>query len=133
MGAFGKALHFGSVAYFSASMYQEQREQGASKLGAAARSGVDLFLSSVAMGPYMAAMLAPAIASGGTGIVAYKQRKEQFYKMASSPGFLGRGFLDTSATYTMRQRGVQAISMSRMNARNSLGNEAAMMAGSVRY
>jgi hypothetical protein len=43
-------------------------------------------------------------------------------------GSFGQGFTDNEVSYTSRQRGVMAISNSRLNARSVLGQEAAVMA-----
>lgn len=42
----------------------------------------------------------------------------------SAGGQIGMGFVDSDKAYTARQRGLQAIENSRMNARSALGNEA---------
>lgn len=42
----------------------------------------------------------------------------------SSGGQIGMGFQDSDKAYTARQRGLQAIENSRLNARSALGNEA---------
>ena len=133
MSMMGKALQMGIMAWSTSSVYHEKREEGYSKMSAMGRAGVDLALISTAMGPYMAVTMAPSLASAGAGVASYIDKKRSFYKSAGRPGLIGRGFQDTDATYTMRQRGVQAILTSRMNARNSMGNEAAMMHGGVRY
>ena len=48
-----------------------------------------------------------------------KQQIQKYYR----PGF-GGNYQDTQAAYTMRQRGVQAMQASKLNARSVLGSEA---------
>lgn len=48
---------------------------------------------------------------------------------APMSGYRGQGFVDNSVAMTSRQRGVQAIQNSRLNARNVLGSEAPLMSG----
>lgn len=55
----------------------------------------------------------------------YDNDKQQFEDMYRPN--LGGNYQDTQQAYTMRQRGVQAIQNSRLNARSALGNTARMM------
>lgn len=52
----------------------------------------------------------------------YRDQKSRYMQNTSRD--IGGGFVDTEMAYTMRQRGLQAISSSRLNARSALGNEA---------
>lgn len=73
------------------------------------------------------AMLVPMFVDMGKAAYTYKHEHDlygqgqlaKFYKA----GF-GSGFNDNYATATMRQRGVQALQQSKMNARSVLGSEA---------
>lgn len=49
---------------------------------------------------------------------------EKEFASFDNRGVIGSGFTDTDLTATSRQRGLQAIQQSRLNARSALGNEA---------
>lgn len=52
------------------------------------------------------------------------QSYEEQYRGMSNRGVMGQGFQDTDVAHTSRQRGMQAIQNSRLNARSALANEA---------
>lgn len=72
-------------------------------------------------------MIAPAIARGA--VVGARQLKETAQQNWQDTHKIGPRFRyqDTEQAVTMRQASVQAIQGSKMNARNALGGEAALM------
>lgn len=61
----------------------------------------------------------------GRGMTALNKQHQARYYNSVGTGSIGSGtFRDNDAAYTMRQRSMQAISQSRLNARSALGNEA---------
>lgn len=63
-----------------------------------------------------------------TGVQVAKTLSDSSIKQinASANHNFGRGYVDTQAAYTMRERSVQAIRNNGINARTVLGNEARM-------
>lgn len=60
----------------------------------------------------------------GQGVAQYKkQYRDDYYKQANREGF-GGNFQDTAMGATMRQRGVQAIANSKLNARSAFNGQA---------
>lgn len=76
------------------------------------------------MGAKMAYDLIAPLTSAGYSAF---RRAQSDYGFSFGHNMRGNYFQDTQATYTMRQRAVQAIQNSRMNARSALGREASLM------
>jgi hypothetical protein len=71
-------------------------------------------------------LLLPAAQAGAQlGMAHYNNDKSQYEDVFDDK--MGGDYQDSKAAYTMRQRGMQAIQNSRMNARSALGNTAKMM------
>lgn len=61
----------------------------------------------------------------GAAIEGYRRQSyEEQFSATENRGVIGMGFQDTDVGYTARQRGMQAIQSSRLNARSALSNEA---------
>lgn len=116
---FGKGLHEGAEGW-------AQKRIGARIAGSALTSG-----ALRAAGPIGWALLAKDIAGFGGKMVG-RGIKLSIEAVESAQGDLskagpGLGYQDNSVAATSRQRGVMAISNSRLNARSALGGEAAML------
>lgn len=74
-----------------------------------------------------AQMLYDLGSSIGPALVEKYKRDKFAWKEGFKHNMGGRGFADTQASATMRQRAVQAIQGSRLNARSALGREASLM------
>lgn len=73
------------------------------------------------------AMMLPMLVDVGKGIYNAKHEHDLYGKGQLAKYYkagFGSGFNDNYATATMRQRGVQALQQSKMNARSVLGSEA---------
>lgn len=97
---------------------------GGKDMGSAIASGAFWYAADVVLpGSWMLPMVADGVTAGVTGFKDHQKygagRKE---KLASAN--FGGNFQDTEQGYTMRQRSMQAINNSRMNARSILGSEA---------
>ena len=64
------------------------------------------------------------VAAGAIARHVHADRKQ--FEQMFTPN-VGGNYIDTQQAYTMRQRAVQAIQSSHMNARSALGNTARMM------
>lgn len=63
--------------------------------------------------------------SGGEMMAGYRRQSfEEQFSANDNRGMIGNGFQDTEIGYTSRQRGLNAIQNSRLNARSALANEA---------
>lgn len=128
--AIGKAIGVGLTALNIAQPYLDYSQAKKDGHSTSAAIGKGLLT-------YAAFELIPGL---GWGIVGYELAKAgaQVAKKASDinlkntsssyrHGF-GGNFIDTQASYTMRQQGLQAIQNNGINARTVLGNEARMFA-----
>lgn len=71
----------------------------------------------------MLTMVGGAAKMGMESYIDHKRYGKSKIQNNYRPGF-GGNFTDTQQAYTMRQRGVQAMQASKMNARSVLGSEA---------
>lgn len=119
IGLGGMALDLGLNAYFG---MKEGDNLGTSLIKAVPQS-IAWAVAPGVMGTYMAASLIPAAAQGYMGA---DQNLRQKYNQNRKAGTMF-SYMDTRQAVTMRQASVQAIQGSKMNARNALGGEAALM------
>lgn len=106
-------------------MYKDMREKGHGVIGSAVGAvGQDMFWK--AMGGAGLALGAVQIA-GSLVPAGYQGYKTAAQSLARSNRAFSNGYVDTQAAYTMRQRALQEIQSSRLNARSALGNEAQYM------
>lgn len=107
--------------------YNSYRDQGASTVGAAARTAVStaLFHSNPAL--MTAIQTLPLVYQAGVAAHDFRRRKSEEMWENNTPrpyGGLGGGYVDTKAAQTMRQAAVQQIQGNKLNARSALGGEA---------
>lgn len=93
-------------------------------MGEAILKGAGMYaLEAVVPGAFMVNTVADMGGAAATAYIDHKRygnaRIQKYYR-----GNFGGNFQDTQAGYTMRQRGVQAIQQSKLNARSVLGSEA---------
>lgn len=119
VGGFGGLIDVGLGLYFGIGEFEEERRKGSSFIWATTKAVGDYFLGEVA-GPYMLAysLGKAAIVGGYTAFDVYRRTLPHVTTPFSNQ------YNDSQAAYTMRQRAVQAIQNSKLNARSALGNEA---------
>jgi hypothetical protein len=121
------ALGVGMNAAFAYTDYKDAREQGSSRIGAAARAVGSMALFE-AMGPiastaFMVAPLIPSLAVKGYETVG--QLTRQMNHQGKQVPFVNSNFNDFQQAYTMRQAGMQLAQNSQYNLQQTLmGNEA---------
>lgn len=94
-------------------------------LGRTARDTAFLALAPGAYAAYaIASGVMPLAGAYYRGGKAVKDRHNEFLKRLETPTF---SYQDTQQAVTMRQAAIQAIQGSKLNARNALGGEAALM------
>lgn len=124
------AFNTGVSIWAGVDSYQTAREEGSSKLGAAAGAMVDAALPFVLGAPayaaYFAATELPELAvSASDALGTYKRNMA---KTSSNRAFVNAHFDDTQQAFTMRQAGMQIAERSRYNIQQAmLGNEARYM------
>lgn len=122
----GQKIAAGYAAFEFTTEYNRARREGMGAIGATAKAIVDSFMVNIiGIGPYAAMM---AVQHGPALVVAKAeglQRKAREMERASYAPFLGNSFVDTQASYTMRQAGMQMIQDSVLNTKKAmLGSEA---------
>lgn len=126
MSAFN--VGFGALAGLDS--YQTAREEGSSKMGAAAGAVADAaipaILSAPVYGMYFAATELPSLAvSAADALGTYKRN---IAKASSNRAFVNAHFDDTQQAFTMRQAGMAIAERSKYNMQQAmLGNEARYM------
>lgn len=106
--------------------YYMWRSEGMSRGNALLRAGGEALLYGLYPGlmwPAMALQVAPAVYQG---LKDFSRQRDYELWLAGRPA-LGRGFQDSQAAYTMRQRAEREIEASRLNARAAFGREARFM------
>ena len=121
MGGIGGALGIG----FGLSDYSAEREKGRSVLGSAATAVATDALWGAA-GPLGWAAMGGQMAVG-LGAAGYQAAAGYGKQLAAMQRPFSGQYQDTQNAYTMRQRAVQAIQGSKLNARSAVGNEAQYM------
>ena len=66
------------------------------------------------------------LSAGAPALQQWKQKRDRWWNSLARPN-VGGGFMDTAQAQTMRQRSVQQIQKSHLNARSALGNEGRLM------
>lgn len=110
--------------------YQTAREEGSSKLGAAAGAAVDtalpFILPPMLYGAYFAATELPELAVTASDAIGTYSRN--MAKASSNRAFVNAHFDDTQQAFTMRQAGMQIAQRSKYNMQQAMmGNEARYM------
>lgn len=129
-GGISRGMHYLALAagpLSAAQFYADQRAKGNSVVGSAAVAGLQTWAFTEFMWPIMAFQLAPLV---DVGLNAMNRQTGAMQRNAVPNSAFG--IADFTAAQTSRQRGVQAIMESRMNARSSLGNEAGLFAARYR-
>lgn len=121
IGGVGGAVGIG----FGIMQYGQERDKGKSVPGALASAIATDALWSAA-GPLGWAAMGAQLGVG-LGYSAYQAGEGYSKQLARMQRPFSNGFQDTQSAYTMRQRAVQAIQQSKLNARSALGNEASYM------
>lgn len=115
---------FAGLSFGMKALTGELQSQGI--LEAGARSVVEgMFMS--AFNPIGDAALLGTMAAAGVKATDRLAKKGKGFRRSLGGPNVGGGYQDTQQAYTMRQRAVQAIQQSRMNARSVLGNEASLL------
>lgn len=123
----GKALQFGFDAFDVGSSYVDARKNGHGVIGSVAKAGVEqaLWIYAPALQwTRMGLEVGGAIYHGAKDAIVNNGREMGQLQTRAYRTNFGGYYQDTQNAYTMRQRGVQAIQKSGMNASNVLGNEA---------
>ena len=121
------AIGFGFNAFMAYDSYKTAREEGSSRLGAAAKAGGEMALFE-AMGPvaslaYMTLPAIPSLAVKGYEEVGILTR--QMNQQGKQVPFVNSNFNDYQQAFTMRQAGMQLAQNSQYNLQQTLmGNEA---------
>ena len=124
------AFNVGVSAWAGIDSYQTAREEGGSKLGAAAGAAVDAALPFVLGAPayaaYFAATELPELAVTVSDAMGTYQRN--MAKTSFNRAFVNAHFDDTQQAFTMRQAGMQIAQRSKYNIQQAMmGNEARYM------
>jgi Sec-independent protein translocase protein TatA len=124
------AFNAGLSAWAGIDSYQTAREEGGSKLGAAAGAVVDAALPFVLGAPayaaYFAATELPELAVTASDAMGTYQRN--MAKASSNRAFVNAHFDDTQQAFTMRQAGMAIAQRSKYNMQQAMmGNEARYM------
>ena len=112
------------------SQYQDAREEGASRLGAAAESAADLALPFILSLPgYLAYEAATGLPGAVVnGVDALDKRRRTIARESSTAAFNNAKFNDNEQVFTMRQAGMAAAQRSKYNTQLAmLGQEAKYM------
>ena len=125
-----KAFNIGLSAWAGIDSYQTAREEGGSKLGAAAGAVVDAALPYALGAPlyaaYFAATELPELAVTASDAMGTYQRN--MAKASSNRAFVNAHFDDTQQAFTMRQAGMAIAQRSKYNMQQAMmGNEARYM------
>ena len=107
--------------------YAMRKNEGASTASALGHGAIEAF-KWYAFEPIMMAKMGVDMLGGGFKLLN-TMGQENLQRIGLSPGkaHLGGHYQDTDQAYTLRQRNLQAIQESRLNARSVLGNEARML------
>ena len=124
-GVFGVGINL----FNTVSTYKEERKEGKSVLGAAARAGVDFALGEVLGMKYMGVMAAQALPRMAVkGIEGIGKLTREKNNMQRHEAFGYANFQDTQQLATMRQSGMEMAKMANYNLQQTLmGNEAKYM------
>lgn len=125
-----QAFNIGLSAWAGIDSYQTAREEGGSKMGAAAGAVVDAALPYVLGAPlyaaYFAATELPELAVTASDAMGTYQRN--MAKASSNRAFVNAHFDDTQQAFTMRQAGMAIAERSKYNMQQAMmGNEARYM------
>lgn len=89
-------------------------------------------VGAVAPGPLTAWFVGQGAGAIGMGLMNFSENLDSRYNQSMKMAKPNFQYIDTKQALTMRQAAVQAIQGSKMNARNALGGEAALMHRSKR-
>ena len=124
-GVFGVGMNL----FNTVSTYKEERKEGKSVLGSAARAGVDFALGEVLGMKYMGVMAAQALPRMAVkGLEGLGKLTREKNNMQRHEAFGYASFQDTQQLATMRQSGMEMAKMANYNLQQTLmGNEAKYM------
>ena len=123
--AAGYGIHHPFQTAMGYSMYAGERDKGKGMIGAGVSAVATNAFYSAAGGAGVALM---AVQAAGEIIPeAHRAYNSYAQSLMKSTRAFSKGFQDTQASYTMRQRALQEIQSSRLNARTAMGNEAQYM------
>lgn len=119
----GHSIAWLVVGWSSYDAYKRSREAGRGVLFSATRSALELGAFAITPWPAAAIFMLPLVTGLGQAAYGMYMQRQDFYSRFSAPKF-SIPFFDTTATFTMRQRAMAAMSQSRISLRSYLGQEA---------
>jgi len=126
----GSLFNAGLGVWGATTTYQDEREQGASRLTAGAAAGMELALPMMMSAKkYMGLQAVTALP--GAAIDAYtaaQKYRRQLARESNGQAFMNAKYSDTEQAFTMRQAGMAIAKRSQYNTQQAmLGNEAKYM------